>query len=584
MSEYGNDDLNNVNYQKKPNLKEKNVSSNDFTEEEWEPFNKEFDDPNFEDGWEPTMKPNEIHVNSEDQWEPVDHNMDRIRDQDIKSGKEKNFERMRENDDLDQIYINDKTVLNENEIQRIKDYIINIDWYSITKDWTIKYQKNQYSDYEIIQIDPKQDCSKTNPLYKHKKWLERIYNDKKLKLSDRLLARICGVSSHNTIRKWREKHNIPARKGTGRWIGNDGYIRIYMPEGYNHPEIKSIPGGKGRYTRFEHVIVMEKYLSKHPELEISKKCLIEGKYIKKGCVVHHVNYIHNDNRLENLWLFENQSGHKKAEQTLYECFRDLIKLKHILFKNGKYYLNEHLELTSSEIKEILKPIPVNYYEDIIRVKEAIKKINWDSISDDWTAKYRVNRNSPFKTISLDPYSDCSKKNPLYRHKAWFERLVNDKRFNLTDPRLGKLCGIPITKILYWRRVHNIKGKRDYGFKRFEKAGRIWIKVPKGYRNPIAKKNKGYMLECRYIFERYLAEHPELIRFRKYLIDGKYLKPECAIHHINFDPSDNRFENLWVCENGTEHKLIEGSIWSLIDELLKSKLIVFRDGEYYLNYL
>ena len=166
-----------------------------------------------------------------------------------------------------------------------------------------------------------------------------------------------------------------------------------MPKGYLHPEL--VPQ-KGRNVRFEHVIVMEKYLSEHPELEWSKKYLIEGKYLKKGTIVHHINFKKSDNRLENLWLYENIENHKKVERRLNECFRDLIKLNQIVFKNGKYYLNTNFDcrkLSSSKIKEILKPLSINPYKDINLIKEEIKKFNWKEISDDWIVKFRENQPS-----------------------------------------------------------------------------------------------------------------------------------------------------------------------------------------------
>jgi len=416
-----------------------------------------------------------------------------------------------------------------------------------------------------------------------KEWLERIYNDSELNLSDRELARICGISSHTTIRKWRDKHSIPTKEPSGKWL-QDGYVILYMPKTYQHPEKKSVTEGNGRQTQFEHITIMEKHLMEHPELEISKMCLINDKYLKRTCVVHHINHIRQDNRLENLYLFKNQSEHKKSEKTLYDCFKDLIKLNQISFKNGRYYLNENFDykkLSPSKIKKLLKIIPINYYEDINLVKEEIQNLKWKDISENWTVKYRVNRNSSYKSLLLDPYSDCSKNNPLYRHKAWLKYLVNDERYNLTDRRIGMICGVPLTTILYWRNKHQIKGKKEFGFKRFKTNGRVYIKVPTNYGNPFAKKNKGYMLEYRYVVEKYLAKHPQFEISQRSLINGKYLKTEFLIHHINFDSLDNRLENLWICKNGTEHKRTEGSLLVHTDKLLKSNLIYFKNGKYYL---
>ena len=467
--------------------------------------------------------------------------------------------------------------------REIQDYIKNIDWNKITKDWIITQRKNQYPAYEI-QLNPKQDCSRANPLYKHKIWLETVYTNKNLNLTDQLISKVCGVHL-NTIQIWRKKHNIPAKDWTnGRWIDERGYVKLYMPKGYFHPEL--VPQ-KGRNVRFEHVIVMEKYLSEHPELEWSKKYLLDGKYLKKGTVVHHINFKKSDNRLENLWLYENTKSHKKADSTLNDCFRDLIKLNQIGFKDGKYYLNTNFnckKLRSSQIKEILKPISINPYKDINLIKEEIKKINWKEISNDWIVKIHENHPSE-KEILLDPYSDCSDENPLYLHKEWVDRLVHDENFNLTQRRLAELCGVDRGVIFYWSKVkHNINmenERRGFG-KRQHSKDRVWIRVPEGYGNPIAKNNKGGMYEHRYILEQHLAKNPELDWSINYLIDGRYLKSEYIVHHINFDPLDNRLENLWLCENNFEHRKLETTLTFFVDDLLKSGFIVFRNGKYNFN--
>ena len=84
---------------------------------------------------------------------------------------------------------------------------------------TYKYRKNQNSPLKEIELDPYSDCSHANPLYCNKLWLERIYLDKNLNLSDKKLAKICRIDVSN-ITRWRKRHGIPTkgRNYIGKWL------------------------------------------------------------------------------------------------------------------------------------------------------------------------------------------------------------------------------------------------------------------------------------------------------------------------------------------------------------------------------
>jgi hypothetical protein len=85
-----------------------------------------------------------------------------------------------------------------------------------------------------------------------------------------------------------------ANKGmnNGQWKGgivksSNGYIFRYKPE---HP----LANNHGQVL--EHRLVIEEVI---------------GRYLKPEEVIHHINGIRNDNRIENLMLFKNQAEHMK---------------------------------------------------------------------------------------------------------------------------------------------------------------------------------------------------------------------------------------------------------------------------------
>ena len=78
----------------------------------------------------------------------------------------------------------------------------------------------------------------------------------------------------------------------GRTYSSDGYVLIYKPK---HPKAVN-----GKYV-FEHRHIMEGLLNR---------------YLNSKEVVHHINEIKDDNRIENLMLFANSNEHHEYHRKL----------------------------------------------------------------------------------------------------------------------------------------------------------------------------------------------------------------------------------------------------------------------------
>lgn len=98
-------------------------------------------------------------------------------------------------------------------------------------------------------------------------------------------------------------------KGGRRHRG--GYVEIYIPE---HPRTK-------KYI-MEHILVIEKKL---------------GRYLKDNEVVHHINGLKNDNRIENLDVVK-LSTHGNTTHVSYNQLLPLLLKKGIV----KYNMEKHI--------------------------------------------------------------------------------------------------------------------------------------------------------------------------------------------------------------------------------------------------
>lgn len=90
----------------------------------------------------------------------------------------------------------------------------------------------------------------------------------------------------------------------------------------------------GKTGRREHRVIYEKYY---------------GVILTKDEVIHHINFIKTDNRIENLWKYNNASEHIKAHRN-YEKLMDSLKPnEEIVFENGSYIKRERESIQTDSI-------------------------------------------------------------------------------------------------------------------------------------------------------------------------------------------------------------------------------------------
>jgi len=123
-------------------------------------------------------------------------------------------------------------------LEQIKLEMKKIHWKSISENWTIKVSGNKE-----ITLNPYAPPSKENPLYKHKKWLQTVYNHKKWNLNDNKLTAISGVS-YKAISNWRKKYEVakkPFNNGTHKECGRCHQIKPHNEFKFRNDKRKEKP-------------------------------------------------------------------------------------------------------------------------------------------------------------------------------------------------------------------------------------------------------------------------------------------------------------------------------------------------------
>lgn len=108
----------------------------------------------------------------------------------------------------------------------------------------------------------------------------------KIKISENAKNRPSPRKNVKLTNETKEKMSISKSNGIGKKSIHNGYVRIYFPD---HPKSDSYG-----YI-LEHILIME--------------CNI-GRWLKKDEVVHHKNFVKNDNRIENLELMSRKKHSK----------------------------------------------------------------------------------------------------------------------------------------------------------------------------------------------------------------------------------------------------------------------------------
>jgi len=157
------------------------------------------------------------------------------------------------------------------------------------KEWlTLQYVDRNISAYKIAEqckadretvgkFIKKYNIKRVECLYMDKELFKRKYTDENMPTKD--LCELLGCRM-TTLHRWREIHGIPLRPHIGRgFYRHGGYKFIYVPP---CDRVK-----KSKVYQQEHRMVMEEHI---------------GRRLRDDEIVHHINAVRDDNRVENLTI------------------------------------------------------------------------------------------------------------------------------------------------------------------------------------------------------------------------------------------------------------------------------------------
>lgn len=227
------------------------------------------------------------------------------------------------------------------------------------------------------------------------------------------------------IKSWMSKRIVIERLYNGKCIGCGEY---------NLPSLQ-----------FHHRDITKKTFQKYDKLRYTTIEKIEKKLIQDDVVC----LCGNCHRMIEAYYFEKNHqeiiGTKYSQETrkFYKGLKEIIKN----FQFPTNILKQYPFIKTEKIEIGWKPKSYNLNTDEERIKEEIKSFNWEAISQNWKI--------PTGEL-LDPTKDCSRTNPLYKHKNWLEKIYNNKKWELTDGKIARITNTSQTTINYWRKKLQIE--------------------------------------------------------------------------------------------------------------------------------
>lgn len=97
-------------------------------------------------------------------------------------------------------------------------------------------------------------------------------------------------------------------------------------------------------TKQGYVLIRDR---KHPNRnhnnDVCEHIMIMSDHIQrpvlKGEIVHHIDFVKDNNNINNLHLYSGHSEHGRCVRKIFKMMKELLKLKIIRFEKGEYYMN-----------------------------------------------------------------------------------------------------------------------------------------------------------------------------------------------------------------------------------------------------